>query len=162
MPETRIHKSEIARRQLETAVRLFLNEKDRSSVITLAGTSSGILDRLVRNEGKEPFVDYACRVHRELIGHMPKRKSYSHHIDKKIGVIAHKHLAKEDPEVVEFDLEKMASDALARAIADYVTLYGQKESFVKAFLSWAWVTQDGQALMKEFEKVPKSLRPAHE
>lgn len=161
MTETRFHKSEIARCQLETAVRLFLSGMDRSSVITLAGASSGILDRLVRNAaGKEPFVDYACRVHRELIGHTPKRQSYSHHIDKRLGLIAHKHLSKEDTETVKLDLEKMACDALVRAIADYVTLYGQDEPFVKVFFSWAWVSKDGQALMKDFEKVSDRLRPA--
>lgn len=55
----RIHKSDIAKSQLETAVWLLLDGRDRSSVITLAGAASGILDRLVRNAGKEPFVDYA-------------------------------------------------------------------------------------------------------
>lgn len=160
MTTERYHKSEIARRQLETAVHLFLSGRDRSSVITLAGASSVILDRLVRNEGKEPFVDYACRVHRELIGHSPKRRSYSHHIDKRLGVIAHKHLSKDDDETVELDLEKMACDALTRALADYVTLYGQEEPFVKAFFNWAWKSKDGKTLMKEYEKVSDRLKPA--
>lgn len=159
MAKTRIHKSDIAKSQIETAVHLFLHGRDRSSVITLAGASSGILDRLVRNAGKEPFVDYACRVHRELIGYTPKRQSYSHHIDKKLGVIAHKHLSKEDSETVELDLEKMAFDALNRALADYVTLNGKEEPFVKAFYSWAWKNKDGRAIMEEFKKVPDKLRP---
>ncbi len=160
MTKERYHKSEIAKRQLETAVRLFLNGRDRSSVITLAGASSGILDRLVRNAGKEPFVDYACRVHRELIGHTPKRRSYSYHIDKRLGVIEHKHLSKEDDETVELDLEQMACDALTRALADYITLYGKDEPFVKAFFNWAWVSKDGQALMKGYDKISDRLRPA--
>lgn len=160
MAEARFHKSDIVKYQLETAVRLFLHGMDRSSVITLAGASSGILDMLVRNSGKEPFVDYASRVHRELIGHTPKRRSYSHHIDKEIGVIAHKHLSKEDSETVELDLEKMAFDALVRALADYVTLNGQEELFVKAFFSWAWESKDGRALMEDFKKIPDRLRPA--
>jgi hypothetical protein len=159
MAETRFHKSDIAKYQLETAVRLFLSGRDRSSVITLAGASSGILDRLVRNAGKEPFVDYACRVYRGHFGYTPKRRSYAHHIDKKVGIIVHKHLAKQDSETVELDLEKMAFDALARALADYVKLYGQEESFVKAFLTWAWKNKDGQALIEEFKKVPEKLRP---
>ena len=160
MTKERYHKSEIARRQLEAAVVLFLNGRDRSSVITLAGAASGILDRLVRNEGKEPFVDFACRVHRKLIGHTPQRRSYSHHIDKRLGVIAHKHLSKEDDEAVELDLEQMACDALTRALADYMTLHGKDEPFVKAFFNWAWETKDGKALMKEYENVSDRLRPA--
>lgn len=141
-------------------MRLFLSGRDRSSVITLAGTSSGILDRLVRNAGKEPFVDYACRVYRGQFGCTPKRRSYSHHIDKKVGIIVHKHLAEQDSETVELDLEKMAFDAVVRALADYITLYGKDDHFVKAFLSWSWKNKDGQSLMEEFKKVPKKLRPA--
>lgn len=159
MAETRFHKSDIAKYQLETAVRLFLSERDRSSVITLAGASSGILDRLVRNAGMEPFVDYACKVYRERFGYTPKRRSYSHHIDKKVGTIVHKHLAEQDSETVELDLEQMAFDALARAFADYVKLYGQDEPFVKAFLTWAWKNKDGQSIMEKFKNIPKKLRP---
>lgn len=159
MAKVRIHKSDIAKNQLETAVRLFLHGKDRSSVITLAGAASGILDRLVRNMGKEPFVDYACRVHRELVGHMPKRQSYSHHIDKKLGVIANKHLSKDDPDTVELDLDEMAFKALARALSDYVQLNGDSELFVKAFYSWSWANTDGKALMEKYKNVPEKMRP---
>lgn len=159
MAETRYNKRDIAKVQLMTAVRLFLLGKDRSSVITLAGAAGTILDRLVRNEGKETFVDYACRVHRELVGYTPKRQSYSHHINKKLGIIEHKHMGEEDQETVELDLEKMAFDALNRALADYITLAGQEEPFVRSFLSWAWENKDGPKAMGEFMKVPKRLKP---
>lgn len=150
---------DIARSQLQTAVDIFLRRLDLSSVITLAGAATGILDTLVRLDGKEAFVDYAARVHRELVGYTPKRKAYAHHIDKKLGVTAHKHLAKDDPATVELDLEKQAADALARAIADYIKLFGQGEPFVKAYLQWAWNHTDGPGLMKEYESVPPKLRP---
>jgi hypothetical protein len=155
----RFHKSEIARLQLQTAVEIFLRGLDRSSVITLAGAASGIIDALVRRAGKEPFVDYARRVHHELMGHTPPRKSYAHHIDKRLGVIVHKHLSKDDAETVELDLEKHAADALARAITDYVALNGQDEPFVRAYLQWAWVKMDGPAQMEKFASIPAKLRP---
>lgn len=154
----RFHKSEVAKRQLETAVDIFLRQLDLSSVITLATAAAGILDNLVKRAGKEPFIDYARRVHRDLIGHTPKRKAYAHHIDKKLGVIAHKHLGPGEPETVELDLEKQAADALARAIADYVTLYGQSEPFVMAYLQWAWVNNDGPAQMERFAAIPDKLK----
>lgn len=159
MPTKRIHKSNIAKQQLETAIWLFINERDLSSVITLAGAASGILDRLVKNAGKEPFVDYACRIHRELNGFTPKRRSYSHHIDKRLGVTVHKHLSEGEPDIVELDLDKMASDAITRAISDYIALNGQSEPFIKAFLSWAWKNSDGEKLMEVFDELPEKMKP---
>ena len=109
---SRFHKSDIARAQLETAVSIFLRGSDRSAVITLAGAASGILNTLVKQAGKETFVDYARRVHQAQVGFTPKRKSYAHHIAKRIGVIDHKHLSEYDSDTVELDLGKLAVDAL--------------------------------------------------
>jgi hypothetical protein len=155
----RFHKSELARLQLQTAVEIFLNGMDRSSVITLAGAASGILDTLVKKAGKEPFIDYARRVHLVQKGSTPKRQSFAHHINKWLGVVAHKHLSKDDAETVELDLEKQAADALIRAITDYIALNGQDEPFVRAFLQWTWINKDGAAQMAEFASLPTKLRP---
>jgi len=159
MPTTRIHKSNIAMQQLETAIWLFLNERDLSSVITLAGAASGILDRLVRDEGKETFVDYACRVHRELNGFTPKRRSYSHHIDKRLGISIHKHLSEGEPDIVKLDLDEMAFNAITRAVSDYIVLNGQSEPFIQAFLRWAWDNVDGEKQMEIFRGVPEKMKP---
>ena len=156
---TRFHKSEIARLQLQTAVEMFLSGKDRSSIITLAGAASGILDTLVKKAGKESFIDYARRVHLVQKGAMPNRKSFAHYINKWLGVIVHKHLSKEDAETVELDLEKQAADVLIRAITDYIELNGQDELFVRTFLQWAWVNKDGAAQMAKFASLPAKLRP---
>lgn len=155
----RFHKFDIARSQLATAVEIFLNQRHFSSVITLAGAASGILDELVRRAGKEPFVDYACRVHRELAGKTPPRRSYFHHIEQWLGVVAHKHLSDKDSPTVKLDLEKQALDALLRAIADYIKLNGQDELFVKAILQWTWVNSDGEAIMEEYKALSNKLRP---
>ena len=156
----RFHKFDVARSQLVTATEIFLNQRHFSSVITLAGAASGILDELVRRAGKEPFVDYACRVHRELAGRTPPRKSYFHHIEKRLGISAHKHLSDKDSPTVKLDLEKQALDALLRAIADYITLNGQDEPFVKAVLQWTWVNSDGKAIMEKYKALPHKLRPS--
>jgi len=124
---SRFHKGDIAKTQLQTAVFMFLEGRDRSSVITLAGAASGILDTLVRRSGQEAFLDYAPRVYRDLGGQMPKRSAYLHHINTRLGVIAHKHLWEEDSDTIELDLEQKAADVLCRAIADYITLNGQEE-----------------------------------
>ena len=56
---------------LPISVDLFLNNIDFSSVITLAGAASNILSQLVRNAGKEPFIDYACDIYNHLQGSTP-------------------------------------------------------------------------------------------
>jgi hypothetical protein len=151
-------KSDIARSQLETAVDIFFRGLSYHSVITLSGAASGILSGLVRAAGKESFVDYARRVHEGIQGYMPKRDSYAHHIEKVLGISVHKHLSEQDADTVELDLEKLAADALARAISDYVTLYGQNEPFVNAYLRWAWLNKDGPRVMEQYESVPLSMR----
>jgi hypothetical protein len=153
------HKFDIARAQLETAVDMFLRGLSYHSVITLAGAASGILSGLVRAAGKETFVDYARRVHESMQGSMPKRDSYAHHIEKMLGISAHKHMSETDSDSVELDVEQLAANALARAIADYVTLNGQDEPFVKAYLQWAWMNKDGPEVMSRYKAVPKKLWP---
>lgn len=160
MPD--FQKRDIARSQLETAVDLFFRGLSHHSVITLAGAASGILSGLAHAAGKETFVDYARRVHEGLRGHIPKRVSYAHHIEKVLGISAHKHLSEKDTDTVELDLERLAADALARAIAEYVALYGQNELFVRVYLQWAWVTQNGPEMMKQYEAVPARMRPKSE
>lgn len=162
MAKERFHKVDIARAQLATAIWIFLNDRDPSSAITLAGASSGILDQMVRNAGKEPFVDYACRVHREINGHTPKRESYKHHIEKTFGILAQKHLSDDDPDTVDLDLEEMAFKAIARAVSDYVTINGQSERFIQEFLKWAWDNKDGKEMMENFQYVPDKMKPKND
>jgi hypothetical protein len=140
-------RKEIAKAQLSTAASLFLKGMDLSSVITLAGAASNILTQLVRNAGKVPFIDYARDVYTHLEkAKTPSRQSYNHHIDKLLGVSAHKHMGEKCHITVTLDLEKCAPYALTRAIADYVTLYGQDDDFVKAFLSWSWRNQRDEVM----------------
>jgi hypothetical protein len=153
-------KLEIARSQLETAVEILLNRQCSSAVITLAGAASTILDELVRREKKETFLDYSIRIREATSGKTPKKKSYKHHIEKLLGVIAHKHMAITDSDHIELDLERMAADVTTAAVCDYIKLNGQSETFIKAFLAWSWAnTPNASELMKQFEKVPHKLQP---
>jgi hypothetical protein len=68
-------------------------------------------------------------------------------------------LSKDDSEIVELDLEKQAVDALARAITDYVTLNGQDEPFIRAYLQWSWINTDGPSLMEKYAIAPAKMRP---
>lgn len=154
----RFHKMEIAKAQLETAVRILVNGLDRSSVITLAGAAGAILDTLVAQANKEPFVDYARRIHQAIEGSTPKRKTYFHHIEQKLGITAHKHFSQKDSDTVELDLEKMAVDSVIRAMGDYVSLAGDKESWVQAFYQYTWRTLDGKSLLAQYSAIPDRFK----
>lgn len=158
MPKLKYHRMEIASRQLETAVVMFLNGRDRFSVITLAGAASNILSQLVRNQGGEPFIDHSRRVHDALVGFTPPREKYNKYINDRLGINALKHHSADDVIYIELDEEKAAEDAISKAIADYVIVKEQEEPFVKAFLSWAWHKRDGEKLMEEYKNIPEKLK----
>lgn len=139
MTEKKYHKKEIATAQLKTAVEMFLKNKYLSGAISLSSAAGTILEQLARNAGEESFTDYACRIYAHFNkGQMPNRKKYNHHIDKTLGVPPHKHMNNTDPDTVKLDIFRCAEDGIARAISDYVALYGQEEPFVKTFLLWKW------------------------
>jgi hypothetical protein len=158
----KIHRKEIAKAQLQTAISLFLNRIDLSSAITLAGAASNILTQLVRNEGKTPFIDFAREVYEHTNkGKKPPKEKYSHYIDRLLGVSAHKHMDNKCPRTISLDLEKCAPYAITRAVADYVILYGEEENFIKAFLHWSWKHQKDEVMeaCKDMpEKFKKQLR----
>jgi hypothetical protein len=91
------------------------------------------LNQLVHNAGKEPFVNYACRVHEVIRGTTPPRRKYKNFINKILGIIDNKHMNDACSPVVKIDLHQCAINTLIKSIADYVTLYGQEEPFIKLF-----------------------------
>lgn len=158
MADNTYTKEEIASKQLETAIILFLSGHDLSSVITLSGAAGNIFEQLVKFKGEEPFVDYACRVHDALVGYTPPRKKYKHHIDKRMGVITHKHMSEADPDNTEIDLEKSAVDSITKALIDYIKINGEENQFVKAFFNWCWKNMDGERIMEDYKNIPSKLK----
>lgn len=156
--KNKYHRKEIAKSQLKTAVSLFLNNIDLSSVITLAGAASNILSQLVRIAGETPFIDYAREIYEHHNkGNIPPREKYNHYIDQTLGISVHKHMSDKCPKTVSIDLDKCAPYALTRAIIDYVTLYGQDEIFIKAFLSWSWKNQRDE-VMEACKNMPEKFK----
>ncbi len=156
--EIKYSRSELAKQQLRTAVSLFINDKDLSSVVTLSAAASNVLSQLVRNSGKEPFIDYACRVHDALKGITPPRTKYKNYIDNMLGINVHKHMSQSCFYTCTLDLHKCAVGSLTMAIADFVTLYGQKHDFIIAFLSWAWIREEPLKMMELYNNRPDKLK----
>jgi hypothetical protein len=159
MAKSKYQTIDLAARQLETAIFMFLRGQDRFSVITLAGAASGILTQLVLNSGKQPFVDYARLLQSKLNSPtIPPRDKFNRHINDRFGVNALRHHAPNDPPTINLDEKRAAEKAITRAVADYIELRGQSEPFVIAFLNWTWMTRDGPTLMAEYEAQPKAIK----
>lgn len=149
---------DLAARQLETAAWMFLDGKDRFSVITLAGAASAILTQLVINAGKQPFADYGRLIAKEYTGIEPTRGKYIRHVNMLLGIDVLKHHAPNDPTTIDLDEHRAAENAVIRAMADYIELCGQDAPFVKAFLQYTCLTRNDPELMKAYEEQPERIK----
>jgi hypothetical protein len=149
---------DLAARQLETAVWMFLEGKDRFSVITLAGAATGILTQLVINAGKQPFADFGRLIVKEHLGKLPTRTKYTRHVNLMLGIDLLKHHAPNDALTIELDEEKAAESAVTRAMIDYVELRGDDFPFVRAFFNWLWINRNGPELVTQFNSLPRRLK----
>jgi hypothetical protein len=149
MPEKTMSKLEVAQRQLETAIGLFVSRRDRISAITLAGAADGILHGLVLQAGKQPFSDYAMGVREALSGETPSKAKYAKHINDKLNINDLKHMDQGDPDVVTFEPDISALGAILKAIANHHTLVPEHPPFVKAMLQWTWMFYDGEHIRED-------------
>lgn len=82
-------KIEVARRQLGTALSLYLNDSDPVSVLCLAGGGCEVIEHFAAKGGGKPFVSHALEVHPSMdIGklHGIQRKywnAFKHALDRK-------------------------------------------------------------------------------
>lgn len=137
------HKFDIARCQLETAIRRFLQDGcDMFSAITLAGAAGELFQSLVVRAGKIPFVDSMVQVEQQKGKQTPSRGEMRRHLNGVLFINEMKHLDKGRDEIVSFDAEECATAAILQAIADYKTLTGEEPNSMKAFLAWTYVNLD--------------------
>jgi len=132
------HKLDIARGQLETAIRLFLVDGcDMFSAITLAGAAGEVLHQLVLRAGKRPFVDYTMKVHDwKKLGPTPSRNAVIKHIHKLLFINEMKHHDKDAQDIIQLDAEESALAAILKAVVDYKTLTGEETDAMKAIFAW--------------------------
>ena len=62
----KLHKTEVASRQIDTAIDLFLDGKDYLSVVTLAGASEEIVGSLIARAGKKSMIYHLIDLDKKL------------------------------------------------------------------------------------------------
>jgi hypothetical protein len=154
------HKFDIARGQLETAIRLFLVDGcDMFSAITLAGAAGEILHQLVVRAGKQPFVDYTVKLHDwRNLGPTPSRSKVMKYIHELLFINEMKHHDKDAQDIIQLDAEECALAAILKAIVDYKTLTGDETEAIRAMFAWCYRNLESEQMMKEYEELPKAAK----
>lgn len=129
----KIHKRlDLALNQLKTAIMLYITERDRFSVITLAGAADVIFSELVLREGKENFADVISKKDSES----RTRKQIGKEINDTFFINSLKHMDPGDNDYVEIDIEECALGAILKALANYNQLENKNEELIQGFGYW--------------------------
>jgi hypothetical protein len=116
----RLHKTEIAKRQIEVASELFFSGGDFLAVVTLAGAAEEILSNLIKRQGQPAMIDRLVALDKRLTG----GRDFAA-VVKEVNAVrnALKHARDRDED--EIDIEPGEAIAmLSRAVVNYVLLEG--------------------------------------
>lgn len=151
-------KTEIARRQLGTALSLFLADDDPVSVHCLACGGGEIADFLARDVGKKPFSQHALEVHpdmkvEELVKLRNKYWNAMKHARRQNDIV------RDDDEILESFDDKHNDHALFISWYDYATATGFLPIEAQAFQVWYFANYP-EMLTKDFPAAEiKSMFP---
>jgi len=139
-------KFDIAANQLESAIGLFVSDRDKFSAITLAGAADTIFNQLLLDQGKENFTDHTRKLVAEKTGMLVVRGEHGREINNILRINALKHMDKNDGEHIVMDLDECALGAILKAVVNYIDLAGREVNFIQAFLYWVELNVDHKKL----------------
>jgi len=142
VPVRAYYREDLALAQLQTALQLYFDGKDRGSVITLAGAADEIFGKLLaaasRDSSLKSLVAAVAEIQKKLFGEAVEPKHIADRANAARNSLKHWNVG--DTEIVKFDLETEARDMLNRAIDNY------------------WMLK--QKLTPEMERFQRELRAA--
>ena len=130
----KLHKKEIAKRQIDTAIELFLERKDYLSVVTLAGAGEEILGKLLTRHSKKNMMDCLKELDIQISGGRESKI-----VNEEINGFRNnlKHANDEDENEIDMaDGQEHAIAMLSRAITNYALFEGRLSSTMDQFLKW--------------------------
>jgi hypothetical protein len=131
----KLHKTELAHRQIDTAIDLFLDGKDYLSGVTLAGAGEEILGRLLARAGKKSMIDHLIALDKKLSNGGRQFKIVNQEINRFRNSLKHAPDPGEDIIDVAEDQEH-AIAMLARALTNYYELEGKLSVRMEQFYTW--------------------------
>jgi chromosome segregation ATPase len=131
----KLHKTEVARRQIDTAIDLFLDGKDYLSVVTLAGAGEEVLGSLIARAGKKSMIDHLIDLDKKLSKGGRQFKSVNQEINGFRNSLKHANDPTEDIVDVAEDQEH-AIAMLASALTNFHELEGKLSVRMEQFYIW--------------------------
>jgi vacuolar-type H+-ATPase subunit F/Vma7 len=119
---------EIAHRQIERAIVLFLDDRDYVSALTLAGAAEEILGKLLNNEGKEHWLDSIAKAALRALGFRKKELKTPEALKTKKEIVnianQHKNTFKHynNDGTATLFVDVAAAEMIERAISNYFDL----------------------------------------
>lgn len=158
-------KLEVARRQLGTALWLYLEDLDPVSVHTLAGAASELAEQLARDSGASPFIEHVLQSNRDMTHqryYALARQYYNafKHLTTKAG-------AKRDDDGLLSDFDDYHNDALLFvAWTDFMEASSSAPIEAQVFQVWFYAAhpekmarrEDGDRFVSVFPQLNKMSR----
>ena len=146
-------KIESARRQLGTALALFLDDRDPVSVHCLAGGGCELIEHYARKVGGEPFTSYMLKSHQELDIKMLRRIQRQYWTAFKHATHLHSGKERDDDDLLSRFTDKNNDSALFVGWYDYALATNSMP--VEAQVHQAWYITLHLALLDEkYSKEP--------
>jgi len=131
----RLHKKEVARQQIDTAIELFLEGKDYLSVVTLAGAGEEVIGSLLDRTNRKTMVSHLVDLDKKLTNGGRPFKIVNQEINGFRNRLKHAHIPDEDLIDVAQDQEH-AIAMLSRALTNYYKLEGNLTIKMQNFYIW--------------------------
>lgn len=130
----KLHKKEIARRQIDTAIDLFLEGKDYLSVVTLAGAGEEIIGKLLKRARRRNMLDHLL----DLDKRISRGREFTV-VNQEINGFrnALKHATDPAEDLVDVAQDKEHAIAmLSRALTNYSALDASLSFKMEQFYAW--------------------------
>ena len=129
----KLHKIEIAQRQIDTAIDLFLSDKDFVSVLTLAGAGEEITGKLLDRKSKKNMLQKLHTWYQETTGTQMAFGEFSRKTNLARNTLKHA----KSPEEDEIEIQRWeAVQMIMRAMTNYKELVGSPSKTMELMAGW--------------------------
>ena len=129
----KLHKIEIAQRQIDTAIDLFLDDKDFVSALTLAGAGEEITGKLLDRKGWKNMLQKLHAWYQEATGEKMEFTEFSRKTNLARNALKHANSPEED----EVEIQRWeAVQMIMRAMTNYKELVGSPSDKMKVMAGW--------------------------